>query len=161
MPILGEVKKARELGYKGNDRRIWAACEMCGAERWVFIKDNQPKNKWCVHCFLKTRSRENNHNWKGGKFKTMDGYVKVLVPEHPHADNKGYVLEHRLVLEQKLGRLLKQSEVGHHLNGIKNDNRPENLAAMSKKHNSSTLVIPYKKRIKELELAIEKLIGED
>jgi len=42
MPTLGEIRKARDLGYKGNDRRIWVACEMCGVERWVFIKDNKP-----------------------------------------------------------------------------------------------------------------------
>jgi len=162
MPIIGEVKSARELGYRGNGRRIWSACELCGTERWVMRNtDGTPQNKLCVHCFLKTRSRENNHNWKGGRFKTMDGYVRVLAPDHPFADIRGYVLEHRLILEQKLGRLLLRTEVGHHLNGIKNDNRPQNLVVATRKHSSSTMIAPYKERIRELELAIEKLIDKE
>ncbi len=51
----------------------------------------------------------------------------VRFPEHPSATKMGYVPEHRLVLEQKLGRLLTKEEAPHHLNGIKDDNRPENL----------------------------------
>ena len=42
-----------------------------------------------------------------------------------------YTMEHRLILEQKLGRKLKRSEHGHHINGNKQDNRPENLEVFS------------------------------
>jgi len=63
--------------------------------------------------------------WNGGTSKTR-GYVKQLVPDHPFARN-GYVLQHRLVMEKMLGRLLTAEEVVHHKNGIKDDNRPENL----------------------------------
>ena len=158
MPVIGEVKSARELGYKGNGRRIWSACELCGNERWVMRNTNgSPQNKLCVHCFLKTRSRENNHNWKGGRFNTVDGYIRVLSADHPNKDIRGYVLEHRLVMEQTLGRYLLGNEDVHHLNGIKSDNRPENLAVL--KHGEHRqLVMPFQKRIRELELAIEKLI---
>lgn len=55
------------------------------------------------------------------------GYVFVQRPEHPNANNKGYVREHRLVMEQKIGRLLESNETVHHINGNKDDNRPENL----------------------------------
>jgi len=64
--------------------------------------------------------------WKGGKYKS-NGYVYVYVPDHPDCDGRGYILEHRLVMEQKLGRRLLLSEQSHHLNGIKDDNRPDNL----------------------------------
>lgn len=157
MPILGEIRKARELGYKGNDRRIWARCELCGRMRWTFIKDGKPKHPRCKHCALKDRNGTHNHNWKGGRYRTVDGYVKIHCPDHPSADKWGYILEHRLILEQKLGRPLKREEVGHHLNGIKDDNRPENLLTMRAGAHVA-LIVPYEERIRELELAIEKLI---
>jgi hypothetical protein len=70
-------------------------------------------------------SKENNSNWNGGKAKAR-GYIRLLKPEHPY-NNGGYVLEHRLVMEQFLNRYLLPKEVVHHINEIKNDNRIENL----------------------------------
>ncbi len=68
-----------------------------------------------------------NKNFKGGRRKIKQGYIKIYKPEHPFTDNKGYIMEHRLVMEKMLGRYLKPEERVHHLNGIKDDNRPENL----------------------------------
>jgi len=65
-------------------------------------------------------------NWKGGKSKRENGYVLIWKPKHPQAKN-GYVLEHRLVMEKKIGRYLKSKEVVHHINEKKDDNRIENL----------------------------------
>jgi hypothetical protein len=62
-----------------------------------------------------------------GYITTHNGYLMVRAPDHPHADSKGYVRVHRLVMEKKLGRFLTPEEVIHHKNGEKQDNRPANL----------------------------------
>lgn len=66
--------------------------------------------------------------WKGGKCRTADGYLLIRNPGHRLANKDGYVLEHRLIMEEKIGRHLKPNEVVHHINGDKQNNNPENLA---------------------------------
>lgn len=65
-------------------------------------------------------------NWKGGRYYTSDGYVLV------RTDVGTYKREHRLVVEQQLGRPLRGDEIVHHINGVKDDNRPENLEVMTR-----------------------------
>ena len=72
-----------------------------------------------------------NGNWKGGVNKHASGYLKELAKGHPFADKNGYVMQHRLVMERHLGRYLLQSERVHHKNGVRSDNRPENLELWS------------------------------
>lgn len=70
---------------------------------------------------------ERNPSWNGGRTVDKGGYILVRVPAHPGANHCGYVREHRLVMEKKLGRPLTDTEVVHHVNGVTDDNRPENL----------------------------------
>jgi hypothetical protein len=76
---------------------------------------------------FKALSREKHYAWKGGKSKTRKGYILIKNRKHPFCDKQGYVLEHRLVMEKYLERYLTKQEFVHHKNGIKNDNRIENL----------------------------------
>lgn len=72
-----------------------------------------------------------NPNWRGGRTLASNGYFLVRRPGHPMADVRGYVYEHRLVASEALGRLLDGSEIVHHRNGVKTDNRPENLEVVA------------------------------
>ena len=78
-----------------------------------------------------------NHAWKGGKKIMNGGYMGIRNQEHPRNIN-GYVYEHILIMERFLGRPLKwydfndsRNEIVHHKNGIKNDNKLENLQLMT------------------------------
>lgn len=83
-----------------------------------------------------------HRDWNGGRTIDKDGYVLLKAPDHPHMNNAGYVREHRLVMEQHLGRYLEPEEVVHHKNGDKADNRIENLElfANNAEHLRATLV---------------------
>jgi len=100
-----------------------------------------------------------NANWKGGRWISKEGYVYVWIgPNQRKA-------EHRLIMEQYLGRKLQPNEYVHHLNGIRSDNRIENLAVVSpKEHETFTLKKALQRRIRQLEEELEncrkKLKGE-
>ena len=70
-------------------------------------------------------------HWGGGKTVNKNGYILIYRPDHPYAQKRGVIFEHRLVMEEQLGRYLTKEEAVHHLNGIKTDNRPKNLIVCS------------------------------
>lgn len=72
---------------------------------------------------------DKNPNWKGG-ILIHQGYKYIRDINHPLNKN-GYVQEHRLIIENKLGRILKPNEIVHHINNNTLDNRLENLMLMS------------------------------
>ena len=107
---------------------------------------------YCTHCINTVRKGTkigaDNPNWKQGKTHAY-GYtfLRVKPPGEPHP----YVAEHRVVWEAANGKI-PLGWVIHHLNGDKGDNRLENLIAMPRKeHNPRLIVVPYQKRILELE----------
>lgn len=81
--------------------------------------------------------------WSGGRRKDANGYIKILNPDHPFCDCKGYVFEHRLVMEKEIGKILKRTDLVHHLNGVKDDNRIENLLIVVRKNHYGKITCPY------------------
>jgi hypothetical protein len=71
-----------------------------------------------------------------GFITTWNGYRMIQMPDHPEADSKGYVREHRIIAERKLGRPLTKEEVAHHDDENKVNNIPENLEVMPRKQHA-------------------------
>jgi len=127
MPIIGEFIKGKMLGFKTKSSYIWASCDICGKERWVQAYAMKPISKRCRSCSNKATGQLHRKGWK----RTVKGYILILLDKSDFfylmADSKGYVLEHRLVMAKSLGRCLQSWESVHHKNGIKDDNRIENI----------------------------------
>ena len=84
--------------------------------------------------------------WKGGIIKDKFGYIQIWMPEHPNSKigrGKSYIHEHRLVMSKHLNRPLTKDEFVHHRNGVKDDNRIENLEIMTKKVHRGEVICPY------------------
>jgi hypothetical protein len=136
---------------KKMDRKVGVCCSICikerkrdtmrrykknNPERYKEIRKNCIKRnpQICVDCGKEiypesTRCRSCNFKNRGRKIKMKDksGYIKVQYPKHPFADEKGYIWEHRLVVEKRVGRILRKEEVIHHINTNKEDNSLKNL----------------------------------
>ena len=108
-------------------------CFVCGKE--FEINDARiGKAKFCSRrCkgkHLASLPMEKQLNWKGGRNKMQSGYIRIHTKD-------GWIYEHRLVAEKKLGRPLRKYEVCHHINGIKWDNQKNNIIVLTQKKHLS------------------------
>lgn len=60
-----------------------------------------------------------------------NGYIFIYVPNHPNSNKKGWILKHRWIMSNKIGRPLKNKEIVHHINEIRDDNRIDNLQLLN------------------------------
>lgn len=136
MPQLDEIKREKINGHWRIS--IYSACVGCGKERWVASENGRARSLRCYSCGRKAanmpRGRE-HPNFKGRIHCGEYIYIRACMVEefyHPMAKKdsmgrKELILEHRLVMAKHLGRCLQAFEKVHHKNGIKDDNRIENL----------------------------------
>lgn len=107
--------------------------------------------------------------WQKGKrevkgIRKRDGYIYILNNEHPRANyldrfqRSKYVREHILIWEKVHQKPLPDGWEVHHLNGIRSDNRPENLVALPSKEHARVIPI-LKEKIRRLEAEIDILRG--
>lgn len=160
---------------------VWArrnqvqhACRTCGETFSLSASQTGYRNGWEQGVYCSKRCESNGRIKRGsGTFRdgvegllNDQGYVWAWAPDHPKA-NKGRYAEHRLVVEEHLGRLLETEEQVHHINGIKTDNRLENLRVLNpREHTLITLQEgsqfrrSAQERIRELEAELARLRGE-
>lgn len=110
----------------------------------------------CSGCRI--NANQYNSHWKGGRTMHKRGYVMLRVTNHPRAVKSMYVFEHILVMEAILGRFLLKHETVHHLNGVRDDNRPENLELWTKPQPTG---IRVSDAVKWARMIIEQYDNED
>jgi hypothetical protein len=111
------------------------------------LKPKEPMfSPQCREASRNAHAGEQGCNWKGGRVKDRIGYILLWKPGHPNAGighGKQYVLEHRFVMSEHLGRPLEKWEFVHHRNGIKDDNRIENLELLTKHNHRGIVLCPH------------------
>jgi hypothetical protein len=120
--VLEKMRTAR-LGKPPTNKGISVSKEMCEKISEACRGVKKPN----LAKLMKGKIHEKTNHWKGGKTIHCMGYIQIKNRKHPHGDHKGYIFEHRLVMEKILGRYLKPEEVVHHIDGNTANNKPENL----------------------------------
>lgn len=125
------------------------------------IRQKEERNRLAGKKLSLKRGTACGKSWKGGRIRFKSGYIKVQCQGHPYADQHGYVLEHRLVMGQKIDRYLLPWERVHHIDGKRDHNTPDNLQLISPSdHTLYTRMCAHcelRKRVRLLEWEIKQL----
>lgn len=125
---------------------ILVVCETCGKVLARFPSLVHKRNFCSKDCYSIAKNGSGNPHWKNGRRVKSQGYIRIYKPDHIRADKEGCVLEHILVMEERLRRSIQKGEIVHHINGTKSDNRPENLIVYPSISEHYRLGHPNKKR---------------
>ena len=125
------------------------SCSIAGCNRLVYARG------WCTKHYDRWRAHGDPLVLKRPdadhiRYQTDDGYIVVSAKGHPNAIRGNRILEHRLIMSKMLRRTLRSDEIVHHKNGIRNDNRPENLELWTKGHPTSQRVSDQVRWAKEI-----------
>ena len=127
---FGRLTVVRRSARPLKNGSYWDCLCECGNTKTVRsmnLRNGNTKSCGCLQNETVRGKGAANANWKGGRRKHGEGYIRIHSPTHPCADQDGYVFEHRIVMEKILGRFLKPKEVVHHKDGNVANNARDNL----------------------------------
>lgn len=135
---------------RASRRTVKGVCAMCGVEYL-----GRPGAKCCTRsCSAKLAHKEGRMptiqprtNPTGRRMhagRNGATYVQAWVPEgYPGRPKNGWIMEHRKVMQEHLGRALYPWEIVHHRNGVKTDNRPKNLEVVTRARHAGLVMCPH------------------
>jgi len=137
--VCGKLEDTAKSRASGRRFCSWSCRDIGGTKPKTIIECGNcgksfsapPHRKDQKYCSNACRFEGDKTVGRGLSSQDEDGYIVVYWPSHPRSNKNGYIREHRIVAEEKYGRPLTRGEHVHHLNGIRNDNRPENLVVMA------------------------------
>lgn len=140
-------------------------CQKCGVD--FHVRPSYAQQKYCSKkCEVADdimRPLERTHNGKPAK-KDTRGYILLWEPDHPGCGCRGWKPEHRMMVEKHLGRVLVPTEHVHHKNGIKDDNRLENLEVLNENDHAKITGEEFRtelKRLRDTDAEVERLRAEN
>lgn len=146
LPVGIITKRVHDIGLKAKKNSLMYQdyCPKCGKELW---HRKQYIGMMCHTCAKGDGTHKMGHGYVSCK-------VDVNDPLYCMAGKNGYCFIHRLVMARHIGRPLSDDEIVHHINGIKTDNRIENLLLLpnQNEHDTFSLVKQLQEKIRNLEM---------
>lgn len=167
MSQVGVIVRGTELGKADSSPYIGVVCPSCQLERWVRLRNAQREcfSGKCNSCLNRPKMEtmqlnRRERNLERRRRHRSGGYLGIVLDRSdkyfPMAGSDNIVREHRLVVAKSLGRCLQPWEIVHHINGVKTDNRRENLELFPNPqvHNGFTIL---KLKVEKLEIENRQL----
>ena len=155
---FGRLTALCDSGRTKTQKVIWECRCDCGNITHVNTSNLRMGNTISCGCastdFLTSRRGPKSPAYRRG-LKNSTGYIGILTRDHPYRCQRNYYPEHRLVMEEYLGRYLSPLEVVHHINEKRDDNRIENLMLF----NSNSGHVKFHKNPRALAKAIKEENG--
>lgn len=125
--MVWRIPYRRPNGKPSNRYFVEGICSICGKEFLRHASNAKKSSMACCSRLCQTALFKDVYAKSSiVGVKWHNGHKLIYLPDHPKA-KKNYVFEHRVVIEKKLGIVLADKDVVHHINMNKSDNSPDNL----------------------------------